>query len=1207
MNKEEQYFKDDDLAFSVWSNKYRLKEETIEEFFLRIANEFARLDNMTKESQELTSIQWDALSEYGKTRFTTLDRAKDFLKLFKDFKYILPGGSVLAGIGSDKPVSLSNCYVIKTEDSISEIFNAARDMSEIYKRRGGVGIDLSVLRPAGATVNNAAKTTSGVLPFMNLYSTTTNTIGQEGRRGALMLSIDINHPDSPQFITAKQDLTRVTGANVSVRLNNDFMKAVENNENYLLRWPCDKSFNELLDESKHNIPFNTLVEVKTERKSCYVKKIRAQELWDSIIHCAWSTAEPGILFWDNIIDKDPASVYEQFKAVSTNPCVSGNTLILTNKGYVPIIERLNRKTIVWNGQEFTETFPTITGYNQKMLKITVSDGSELECNPYHNFFTWEGYERDGKLIKKEAKDLIIGEKLEKYKFPVILGNPYEPMVYKTLCASYEVGFFAGDGTLKNNKPYIQLYGEKKKLMPLFPNAQHISENIEEDRISFEPTLPWYTHAIGFDKLKKFVPSINDSIYVDTIEQRLAWLAGLIDSDGSRNSSEGSISISSTDKDFLMRVKLHVLNTLGVNGHLLDEKEGGLKTIKGQEYNCNKSYRLTISAFEVNELYKLGLRTYRIKIDDIEVNRNAARFIKIVSIEQLKDAEKVYCFTEEKRSRGCFNGIITGQCGEIPLSPYDSCRLIATNLFNLVQHPFTAQAFIDENLAYKVFYEAQIIGDILVDLELEAVAKIISTTSGTEQELWIKIEKIGKLGRRTGVGITALGDMLAALSSDYTNLVVIEELMKLKMKAELDATIDLAIIHGPFPDYNRELEYKFFEKESIVLNDPYNYDMMPGNQFYEDLLSIFPDQVYKMLKWGRRNISWSTIAPTGSISILAGTSSGCEPTFSLYYTRKKKCNPGEKPDSIDQNGIGFKHYNVVHNKFKDWYSITRINDAENLDDLSPEVLDLLIKQSPWHGNLAEDIDPGERVLVQSALQKYTTHSISSTVNVSKDTTKETIARIYYDAYLADLKGITVYRDGCRTGILVKNESQLNEDSAKQRPIELECKVEQFKNEKKDWVAFVGLFNGKPYEVFTGPKDLETFPIPSFVEKGIIIKLKQDDGSSRYDFRYIDSYGYTNTLGGLSRIFDKEYWNYARFVSALLRSGVPIEQIVKIVEGLSFTNRGMNSWKAGIIRTLKIFIENGTEAIGMTCESCGEHHVIYEGGCLICKDCGSSKCG
>jgi len=858
MSKEEQYFAGDELAYDAWKSKYQLGSETLDEFFERIAREFARLDNFKNAIDSISEEQYNDLSDYGKLRIGT-DRYRRFLDLFQDFKYIIPGGSVLAGIGSGKPVSLSNCFVIPTGDSIGEIFDTAREMAEIYKRRGGVGDDLSSIRPAGADVNNAAKTTGGVVPFMELFSQTTNTIGQDGRRGALMLSLDIRHPDSPSFIEIKQNLTKVTGANVSVRLNNEFMQAVKEDTDYILRWPCDHSSKWFLDSTITSLNYNELIELNNDLDTykVYVKKIKAKELWETIIHCAWNTAEPGILFWDNIINNDPASVYPEFRAISTNPC-----------------------------------------------------------------------------------------------------------------------------------------------------------------------------------------------------------------------------------------------------------------------------------------------------------------------------------------------------GEIPLSAYDSCRLIATNLYGIVDNPFTDNAQINEDKAYKIFYEAQIIGDILVDLEIEAVKNIMSITKGKERDLWFNILNIGQIGRRTGVGITALADMLAALGSNFVNPELVEKVMHLKMRAELDATIDLAIINGPFPAYNVDNEW-------INANETDPGIAIAQNEFYHQLRQNFPLQCKRMLKWGRRNISWSTIAPTGTISIQAGVSSGGETTFSIYYVRRKKCNTGETPDFIDQNGVGFKNYNVVHGTFKKWLNIFCNLTNEMIEDLSTEKLDELILNSPWHNNTAPDILPFDRVKIQATLQKYTTHSISSTINLPKEATEEDIATIYMEASKQGCKGITVYRDGSRTGILVKHEETPKFDNI--RPEKLDCKVLRFKNEdKKNWISFVGIYNNKAYEIFTGINDLDELPIPSYIEEGMIVKVILPEGS-RYDFSYVDKYGYVNTVGGLNRVFNKEYWNYARFVSALLRQETPIEQVIKVVDGLTFTNKGMNSFQAGLIRSMKAFIPNGTAALGAVCENCGSHNIIYEGGCMICRDCGSSHCG
>jgi ribonucleoside-diphosphate reductase alpha chain len=828
------YFKYDDLAYDVWNSKYRQNGETLDEFFDRLANSFNRPLMYHKD-----------LSDYGKKRLNN-SYIETLRTLFRDFKYVIPGGSVLAGIGTDKPVSLSNCYVIKTGDSVSEIFDSAKYMANIFKVRGGVGLDLSCIRPRSALVNNAAKTTTGVIPFMELYSQTTSTIGQEGRRGALMMSLDIRHPDSPEFTTVKRDLSKITSANISLRVSKDFMDAVEKDEDYILRWPIDQDLS-IFSEDYLACNYNELSQLEDHingNKVFYIKRIKAKELWDTIMQSNWLSAEPGILFWDNMLDYDLASVYDKHRPISVNPC-----------------------------------------------------------------------------------------------------------------------------------------------------------------------------------------------------------------------------------------------------------------------------------------------------------------------------------------------------GEISLGPYDSCRLIAVNLYNLVKYPFTKDAYINEDLAYTVFYEAQVIADTLVDVELTHIKRIIEL--GDEPELWKEIYNVGYSGRRTGTGLTALGDMYAALGVAYGDPAITENIMRVKMQAELDATIDLAIVYGEFPSYNASLEYELVDGK-----------LMGKNKLYQFLLDEFPTQVARMSIYGRRNISISTIAPTGSLSILTGTTSGCEPVFSLFYQRRRKCNSSETPDFIDQNGVGFKNYMVIHPKFREWYKVKYGSELENT---SIENLEKLAKESPWNNQTANDISPECRINTQSVLQKYITHSISSTVNLPENTDVDTIDKLYRLGYKKNLKGLTTYRAGSRSGILVKIDKEVTKD----RPDELPCKVLRFKNEKRNWIAFIGIKDGRPYEIFTGINDLDELPIPSYIESGSIIKIPTD-GKSRYDFRYIDNYGYTNTLGGLNRVFNKEYWNYARFVSALLREGIALENIVNIIEKLEFNNKNLNSWQFGVIRAIKSFIKDGTKTEEV-CSECGEKSIVYENGCKICKNCGNSKCG
>ena len=833
-------FKDDDLAYDVWASKYRFEDENKEDFFLRLIKPFLRTFSYHKE-----------LSDYGKSRLN--DNYEAVLDdLLYDFKHIIFGGSGLSGIGTGRPVSISNCYVLKTGDSVSEIFDTSKNMANIYKRRGGVGTDLSSLRPRGAHVNNAAKTTSGVVPFMELYSQTTNTIGQDGRRGALMISLDVRHPDSPEFAVAKRDLTKITGANVSLKVEADFIKAVENDEDYILRWPL----NLIMPELDKDLEYNKLYPLASYGFTIgYVKKIRAKELWDTIIESNWMSAEPGILFWDNIINNDPASVYEEFRAISTNPC-----------------------------------------------------------------------------------------------------------------------------------------------------------------------------------------------------------------------------------------------------------------------------------------------------------------------------------------------------GEIPLSDKDACRLLATNVYSLVSDPFTKNACIDETLAYKVFYEALIMNDTIVDIELEHIKRIIAVDD--DPDFWQEIYNVGQNGRRTGAGLTGLGDMYAALGVPYGHPETTEKLMKIKVKAELEASIDLAINDGPFPAYNRDLEFS----SNLVgkLNGK--------NDFFNMILEEFPEQVRKMWKYGRRNISWSTVAPTGSISLLTQTTSGCEPLFSPYYMRRKKVNASDenqRVDFVDDVGEKWQEYPVLHPKFKLWIEMN-LEDPENgYDDYTwdSRALDEAFSNSPWFGNTANDLTPEQRIECQSILQRYTTHSISSTVNLPNEVTQETINELYVLASKMGLKGLTTYRDGSRQGVLVSG--KVDPVKVTERPEQIDCKVIRFKNEKKNWVAFVGLVNNKPYEIFTGINELDAFPIPTYVEEGSIIKVSTPEGS-RYDFRYKDSYGYVNTLGGLNRIFSKEYWNYARLTSAILRENVEIVNVIKILSKLEFSNKSMNTWQAGVIRALSPFVADGVDSKEM-CPECEQDSLVYQEGCLTCHNCGFSKCG
>lgn len=857
MSKLLEYFKGDELAASVWQSKYaRENEKTPFDMHKRMSKEFFRIESKYIEEEKSFKDKFK-LSTYGKNRKDLTE--EDIFNFFDHFKFILPQGSIMSTLGTDIIASLSNCWVIESPyDSYAAINKTDGDLIFYYTRRGGCGVDISRLRPKDTITHNTAKLSTGAISFMPRFSNTTREVAMNGRRGALLISIDVRHPDIMDFIKVKQDRTSVTGANISIQFSDDFMQAVKNNEDYYLTFPVGKhNFNVHINDE-----YDKLYSTKTIKgENIYYKKVRAKEIWNEFVKSARDNAEPGIMYMDNVYNYDPSAVYKQYRPITSNPC----------------------------GEQF-------------------------------------------------------------------------------------------------------------------------------------------------------------------------------------------------------------------------------------------------------------------------------------------------------------------------LSANDSCRLIASNLFNFIENPFTNKSFLNEDLLYEISYESIRIGDALVDLEVEYINKIISKIESDPEPLYIKqreldLWKISKEqclnGRRIGLGITALGDMLAAMNIRYgseESFDFIDKVMAIKFEAELDATIDLAILRNPFIGWNKELEYP-----------SENY----GNNWYKFVQDSFPKQAEKMKLYGRRNISTSTVAPTGTVSILANNcTSGCEPIFMPYYIRRKKVNPGDKNvrvDFIDEVGDSWQEYAIIHNYFKQWILIN--TPIDNPEELTKDDLQSYFEKSPWFNSTSTDVDWKARVKIQSILQKYTTNAISSTINLPETITYEDVSNIYMEGWTMGLKGQTVYVEGSRSGILV---NKTEEPKITERPDKIPCKVIRFKNEKKNWIAFVGTINNHPYEIFTGVSDVDEFPIPTYIEDGFIIKIKSED-RSRYDFQYIDNYGYTNTLGGLNRIFNKEYWNYARFVSALLREDTPIINIIKIIEKLEFSNRTLNSWQSGIIRALKSFIEDGTVSEGEKCPDCGAETIVYEGGCKICKTCGSSACG
>ena len=842
------YFKGDELAAKVWVNKYAVKdsfgniyEKTPDDMHWRIAGEIARVEK--KYANPMT--------------------AQQLYDLLKGFKYIVPQGSPMTGIGNDYQIaSLSNCFVIGNEgaaDSYGAIMKIDEEQVQLMKRRGGVGHDLSDIRPKGSPVKNSALTSTGLVPFMERFSNSTREVAQDGRRGALMLSVSINHPDSESFIDAKMESGKVTGANVSVKIDDEFMKAAISGKKYTQTYPIYSD--------------NPL----------YKKEINASELWKKIVHHAWKSAEPGVLFWDTILRESVPDCYADlgFRTVSTNPC-----------------------------------------------------------------------------------------------------------------------------------------------------------------------------------------------------------------------------------------------------------------------------------------------------------------------------------------------------GEIPLCPYDSCRLLAINLYSYVKNPFTPKAEFDFDLFNKHVRIAQRIMDDIIDLEIEKIdmiqAKIASDpeddeTKFTEKRLWEKIMRKSTMGRRTGVGITAEGDMLAAMGLRYGTDQANEFAEKVQRTLALAAyrsSVEMARERGAFEIYDPKREQ--------------------NNPFIVRLKEADPELYTDMVKYGRRNIACLTIAPTGTVSLMTQTTSGLEPVFMPVYKRRRKVNRDDENANItftDENGDAFEEFIVFHHKFVEWMIVNGINPAQKF---TPEQVDELVARSPYYKATAQDVDWLNKVRMQGAMQKWVDHSISVTINLPNDVSEELVGQLYVEAWKSGCKGCTVYRDGSRDGVLIDAKSDKKSDKEKEkkdgkeptlapcdceprqvvetRPRILEADVVRFQNKKEKWVAFVGLLDGRPYEIFTGLQDDEEgIVLPKTVEKGWIIKNLDENGNKRYDFQFTNKRGYKVTIEGLSEKFDKEYWNYAKLISGVLRYQMPIDLCIKLIGSLDLGSENINNWKNGVERALKKYVQDGPVVKGEKCAVCGSESLVYQEGCLICKNCGSSRCG
>ena len=992
-----QYFKGDELAARVWVNKYAVKdsfgniyEKSPEDMHWRIANEVARIESKYQNGLD----------------------AQQLYELLDHFKYIVPQGSPMTGIGNDYQVaSLSNCFVIGMEgaaDSYGAIIRIDEEQVQLMKRRGGVGHDLSHIRPKGSPVKNSALTSTGLVPFMERYSNSTREVAQDGRRGALMLSVSIKHPDSEAFIDAKMTEGKVTGANVSVKLDDAFMQAAVDGTPYTQQYPIDAA-----------TPSTT-------------KEIDASALWKKIVHNAWKSAEPGVLFWDTIIRESVPDCYADlgYRTVSTNPCgeiplcpyirPKGSPVknsALTSTGLVPFMERYSNSTreVAQDGRR-----------GALMLSVSIK-------HPDSEAFI------DAKMTEGKVTGANVSVKLDDAFMQA-----------------------AVDGT-----PYTQQY-------PIDAATPSTTKEIDASAL-------W--KKIVHNAWKSAEPGV---LFWDTI-------------------------------------------------------------IRESVPDCYAD---------------LGYRT-----------------------------------------------VSTNPCGEIPLCPYDSCRLLAINLYSYVVNPFTKDAYFDFELFKKHVALAQRIMDDIIDLELEKIERIMTKidsdpeseeVKGAERHLWEKIYKKSGQGRRTGVGITAEGDMLAAMGLRYGTEEATEFSEKVHKTIALEAyrsSVEMAKERGAFAIYDSERE--------------------KDNPFINRLKEADPKLYEDMLKYGRRNIACLTIAPTGTTSLMTQTTSGIEPVFMPVYKRRRKVNPNDPQvhvDFVDETGDAFEEYVVFHHKFVTWMEINGYDPAKRY---TQEEIDELVKKSPYYKATSNDVDWLMKVKMQGRIQKWVDHSISVTINLPNDVDEDLVNRLYVEAWRSGCKGCTVYRDGSRSGVLISNKKKDKKEEmppckpptvVEVRPKVLEADVIRFQNNKEKWVAFVGLLDGHPYEIFTGLQDDEEgILLPKSVTSGRIIKNVDEDGNKHYDFQFENKRGYKTTIEGLSEKFNKEYWNYAKLISGVLRWRMPIDRVIKLVDSLQLDSESINTWKNGVERALKKYVTDGTKADGQKCPNCGHETLVYQEGCLICKTCGASRCG
>lgn len=1209
VEKSTEYFNGDTLAANVFADKYALKSETGEfveltpdDMHRRLAKEFARIESKYPNS----------ISE------------QDIYESMKEFKYIVPQGSPMAGIGNDTQImSVSNCFVIGSpEDSYGGIMKADEEIAQLSKRRAGIGLDISNIRPKGQKTKNAANTTDGISVFMDRFSNTCREVAQGGRRGAEMQSISVHHPEVETFIKIKKDKKRVTGANISVKLTEEFMVAVKNNTDYEQRWPVDS---------------------KTPKIS---RKVDAKKIWDMIIESAWESAEPGILFWDNIEKNTPSEAYDDCKAVSVNPCFSIDQRVLTNDGYVKFSDLLKSDTkdiiidnrisyIGDNNNEKWEIDNTkngtsiVNGYNfrmtspsEKLYKILFKNGQELKVTADHHIATSIGMVMAKDLTPEH--NILIAD----CQNDLSIQNR-EPETIDEIC-SFLMGLIAGDGTFQiksgNQIACIDVWGDdrfrilelvKKYIDILYDNeyaslADLIHNNwknrglskyyvinaTKQNKIRIESRFLaiLLNHKYAFNKeTKQTVPEfiINNS----RKSPALFYCSGLFYADASIQGSGKSgytVRLHQSNEKLLQEVQL-ILHSNGISSSIYKRRDAYTKEIKGKMCNIKTQYELITTNTSYKHFTKIGFFNHpekTKKLDELVALGRASKtnnYTKMVSFEFIGE-EPVYCLSEDVSKSCIVNTISTRRCGEIILPKYDSCRLICMNVLNFVDNPYEENSTFNYDKFIKYCKIAQRMMDDLVDIELEQIDKILNKIESdpesdevkyTEVNMWNKIKQTCKNGRRTGLGVTAIGDTLAALGIQYGSLQsidMVENIYKTMALAAYESSIDMAEDRGSFPRFDRSVEF-----DNAFIQRIYNELSEEYKQKYD--------------KFGRRNIALTTTSPTGSVSIVTRTSSGIEPVFLLSYDRRKKINPSEnvEPDYIDSVGDKWKTYKIYHHELKKWMDITGKTE---------------ISDSPWFGATSQEIDWERSVELQAAAQKWVCHSISKTCNLPSTATKEIVANVYMKAWETGCKGFTVYRDGCRDGVLitndkkdVKEEAGIIETNSPKRPDKLACDIHHVKIKGENWIVLIGLLKDKPFEVFAGLSKFVS--IPKKITNGLLVKRtdKKDNGSAYYDLVYGDETDPTIIKDVVHTFENSTNGSFTRMLSFSLRHGGPIQHLVHQLSKDEHSD--LYSFSRVVARVLKSYVKDGTK-IKAKCPNCGGEHLIYQEGCLSCQDCSYSKC-